>query len=284
MVADDLVFKTLWYRYYSDPYIKEYLNGIIESIIGHSIDGYTLGPNETGIMSYKDIANRLDISLINENENAWLDVEMNYVNGENTDRKSILATERKSEFYLTKVYNNAYNKLGDRKYQTDVKFEQVNLDCYYSRNGKEIEKEVFVPYDIQNKIEKDWFKEFHLYLPRERDLCYSLGDEERKNYTLMICNNKEEREKLSKNSKTRKRIVEILEELERDEEFMSIKDQKDYEKALRDIALENGIEQGKEKGKIEMIKSLYTNKVDLKVIASSAGISIKSVKNILGIN
>lgn len=59
----DLVFKSLWYRSNSD--VRKYLERMVEYAIGHPIGEYTLGPNEKGILSYEQIANKVDRNFDN---------------------------------------------------------------------------------------------------------------------------------------------------------------------------------------------------------------------------
>lgn len=58
----------------------------------------------------------------------------------------------------------------------------------------------------------------------------------------------------------------------------------DHERATAEQSYLDGMEQGKEESKIEIIKSFYQNGANIKLISKSANLSIEEVEKILGIN
>ena len=65
-LTKDMVFKTLWYRGNQD--VRKYLERMVEYAIGHPIGEYNLGPNEIGILTYEQIANKADVVLVSKDK------------------------------------------------------------------------------------------------------------------------------------------------------------------------------------------------------------------------
>ena len=118
-------------------------------------------------------------------------------------------------------------------------------------------------------------------------------EEKYKDYALLMSTSYEEMEMLAQGNKEREAVVAFVKRLGVDKMFIDESIKREYERVDAELTKKEavtqvfeegygkGIEQGKEENKIEMIKSMYTNKVSIKVIAKSAKISIKDVENIL---
>lgn len=96
-LTDNMVFKTLWYKGNSD--VRKYLERMIEYIIRKPIKDYDFGPNEQGIMTYKQIANKVDVLLTSKDKTRKIDIEMNRVKEEKSSLYNIKVIERKSDIY-----------------------------------------------------------------------------------------------------------------------------------------------------------------------------------------
>lgn len=281
-LTNDIVYKTLWYR--GNKYVRKYLLRMIESVIGYSLEDYTLGANELGVVSYKQIANKVDILLFSPNKEHIVEIEMNRALKEKSSKSSIKIAENKSLIYLTNITSNFYNEL-DEEYKTEIDVKQVNLNAYYCPYDKDVEKLCFELYEKVAKITKKGIKEYDLYLPRIRDLCYNERDENKKDYALLMSRTDEERIKLSKDNKERLETVKLFNSLRKEDDFMAIIDREKYEKILwQNEGKEEGIEQGKKETIIDMIKAMYQNEISIKLIAKSTKMSIKDVKSILELN
>lgn len=289
----DIVFKTLWYH--GNTYVRRYLMRMIEYAIGFKLEEYSLGPNEQGILSYEQIANKVDILLVNKDKKTKLNIEMNRLSKENTSYKSIKMSENKSMIYLANIVANFYNEL-DNKNESDINAVQVNFNVYYCPYNKKIAKLNYELYDKEEKITKSGIKTHDLYLLRLRDLCYNELEEDKKDFVFLLCRDYEEREKLSSGDKEREETLKLVKKLERYDKFMCIIDREEYEKLIYESekreaieaavseAVEQGIEQGKQKNTIDMIKALFKNGASIELIAKSSKKPIKEIKNILEIS
>ena len=289
----DIVFKTIWYH--GNKYVRKYLMRMLSYVIGEKLEDYDLGPSEQGVLSYEQIASRVDILLVSKDKKSKINVEMNRLNKEKTSKKSIKMSENKSMIYLGNMIASYYNDLED-KYESDIDIKQVNLNTFYCPYDKTIEKLRYKFCDIERGITKSNINTVDLYLPRTRDLWYDKQEEEKKDIAFLLCQDYEEREKLAISNKEREETLKLVKKLERDDRFMCMIDREEYEKAIyesekreeiaeaREEGLEQGLKQGKNETIMDMIKSMFKNGASLELISKSANKSIKEVKSILKIS
>lgn len=298
----DIVFKTLFYR--ENNYVRKYLLRMLEKVLGYSLEGYTLGPNELGVVTYKQIANKVDIMLISKDKKHIVEVEMNRIAEEKSALSSIKIAENKSLIYLANIIANFYNEL-EEEYKTPIDVTQVNFNAYYCPYDKEASILCFELYEKVAKISKKGIKEYDLYLPRKRELCYNELKEEEKDYALLMSKTDEERKLLSVGNKEREEVVKLFNNLRKDDEFMAtIIDREKYERILFENQMREEIkevlkeeqkerekdirkqclEQGKKENAFDFIKSMYQNGISINLIAKSAKKSVKEIKSILEIN
>ena len=147
----DIVFKTLWYH--GNSGVRKYLMRMLFYVIGENLEDYDLGPNEQGILTYEQIANKVDILLVSKDKRRKLNVEMNRLNKEKSSKKSIKMSENKSMIYLGNMMANYYNDLED-KYESDIDIKQVNLNTFYCPYGKAIERLKYVFCEVEKGITK----------------------------------------------------------------------------------------------------------------------------------
>lgn len=239
-------------------------------------------------MTYKQIANKVDVLLISKDKTRKIDIEMNKVKEERSSLYNIKVIERKSDIYYGNMLANYYTDIKDKKYKIDIDAIQINFNCYYCPYDKKKEISVYVPYDVKDKRIKKGRKQYFVYLPRIRDLCYNLKDEERKDFALLLTKSYEEMDWLAKGNKEREAVVKLVKKLGKDDRFMEFTDRADFEKALRDVAIEEAMKKGKREGEnkkqAEMIKRMHENEASLEFIAKVTKTSIKKVKKILGLN
>lgn len=131
-----------------------------------------------------------------------------------------------------------------------------------------------------------------------KELCYTKDDDIYKDYGMLMCESYEEMEELAGTDAGRCALIKMLKVLGRDEKLMTVIDKYEYEKILHteegisqgieqgisqgiEQGISQGIEQGIEQKQNDMVKRLYQNGVDIKIIAASANISVEEVKKIL---
>lgn len=299
-LTKDFLFKTLWYR--GDKDVRKYLERMVEYAIGHPIGEYNLGPNELGVLTYKQIAQKTDVLLVSSDKTYKINVEMNRIGKENSSKERIQTSDNKSDIYLGNYVANFYNDLKDT-YITAINVEQVNFNAFYCPENKLISRLDFEFVDLNYMIVKNNIKSHLLYLPRLRDLCYNQKEEKYKDYALLMSTSYEEMERIAKGDKEREAVVAFVKRLGADKMFINEALKREYERVDAELAkkeaineavdkatkealeqgIEQGIEQGEEKKQIELIKSMYANGASVEFISNCTKIPIKELKSILKI-
>lgn len=306
----DSVFKTLWIK--GDKDIKAYLNRMIEYIIGRKLDSYHLGPNTTGVISYKSIANEVDILLVSFDNKTKINVEMNRLS-ERSSRQNKETVMNKSYIYLANYVNSFYNDLEEKsRYVEAIKVEQVNFNNFYCEENKLISELHFSFMDKNYEITKNGVKSHQIYLPRMKEMCYDEEEDIHNDFALLVCKSYEEMEIYIKGNKERQAVVKHLKKLGVDDEFMAVIDREEYNRIQQEItlnhekelAIQKGLEEGKLKGRKEgikegrkegikegrikekedNIKSAYINGItDIDLLSKTFNISTSKVKEILNL-
>ena len=209
-----------------------------------------------------------------------------YINIEVNNNKNARTYERNLA-YLFKLYDQ--NMSGEEKYNSVI---QVNINNFAYKESKEI----IEIYCLRNKKVVTLTKKLivvNIVLPNLLEKCYTKGVEsltEREKYYYALY------------EKNIKKLDKIMEEVpivkEYVKEAMEVVENPifgeayDHEKANMEQSYEDGYEKGIEKGilegekktKVDMIKTMYKNKLTIDVIATSTELSIKEVKEILEID
>lgn len=202
-----------------------------------------------------------------------------YINIEVNNNKDATTYERNLG-YLFKLYDQ--NTSGESEYNMVM---QINFNNYaYKENKKIIDV-----YYLRNKEGIVLTKKVlivDVILPNLLEKCYtldieSLNDIEKFIYSLIEIDIK----KLDKIIKEVPIVKEYVNEAKEVIEEPFFGEAYDHEKANNEQWYKDGYEEGEQKGKlektIEMIKSLYVNKVSIEAIAKSSHLSVEEVKKII---
>ena len=280
----NMIFKTLWTKGKEET--KEYLNRIIEYVIGFPIKDFDITSNELPINSDKSIANKVDILLESKDKLHKVNIELNPINKKITSNKNIS--------YLFKIAGEFYSNMHKNKYISDIHVEQVNLNGFY-HDIKDIAIADYKLYDIKNKLENKSIRIHNIYLPRMKEMCYD-NNEIYLDFAMFMCNSFDEMEKYICGNKERKSVMDDLKNFVLNENLPTY-DYGEYIEALhkevaeearaeglakglaegREKGLEQGIEQGQKQGQKQGI-------IDAALKMIKNGISLEKTSQILEID
>lgn len=239
----DIVFKTLWTKGGTET--KDYLNRIIEYVVGFSVKDFYITSNELPIENEQSIANRVDILLESKDKLHKVNIELNPINQKTTFNKNIS--------YLFKIAGEFYSGMKKNKYNNDIHVEQVNLNGFY-HDVKDIATVDYKLYDVKNDLENKSIKIHDIFLPRMKELCYD-NNEIYLDYAMFMCSSFEEMEKYICGNKERKCVMETLKNFVLNKNLPTY-DYGEYLECLKEeikqeahkIGLEEGLQEGREAG------------------------------------
>ena len=205
-----------------------------------------------------------------------------YINIEVNNNKDIKTYERNLG-YVFKLY---YQNISGEEYDFNMVF-QINFNNFAYKESKKI-IDVFYIRNKEGIVLTKKIVIINVVLPNLLEKCYTKGIEsltELEKYTYSLV----ERD-IEKLDKIMKKVAIVREYIEEAKEVIKepiFGEAYDYEKASNEQwyqdGIEQGIKQGEEKTKIDMIKSLFKNGATLNLISKSTNLSIKQVKEILNV-
>lgn len=289
--TEDIIFKSMWLK--GNPYVRTFLERIVEYSIGHKLKDYIIGSNELGIRTEKSIANKVDILLISKDETEKTDIEMNRL--EDHDAKAIEHILNKSDIYLTNIVSSFYdNKKNADRYKSPIKVEQVNFNTFHCVENPLISRLDFEFVDKNYQISKDGIKSHHIYLPRMKELCYTENNQDiYKDFAIFMCESYEEMENLAIGNKEREEVVKFIKGLKGEIDDMAIIRYDEYtewmyhgniqdeRKKSKQEGISEGIEQGKQETLIASVVNFYKNGASKDLISKSLNISLEELETIL---
>ncbi len=228
-----------------------------------------------------------DTDVMYETNDNIINIEINYSYG--PTRKAQL------NGYVTELYLGQLKS--SKNYKNAKGVIQILIEDYDFFHKGELLYEVVLKDNKYNLPDDEFFKRFRISLDYLSKLNYNevIKSDNKlvKLLYFLICNNKEERDKVYKDDEFMEKVIKNAEEIAgraqmplflSNEEITRL-DMEYYQKVGFDKGVEQGIEKGIEKGielnKHEMINNLYQNGVSLDLISKSSNLSIEEVKKIL---
>lgn len=211
-------------------------------------------------------------------DNTVITIEMN-------NNSSIEVLHRNMD-YNNKQYNAIVKSSKDYdKYRQSILFNFNN----FSFEGKEETYYISYLKDEEGTVLTDALIIINIYIPNLIKKCYNCGieilDEIEKFIYALIEENEEKLSEIIKEMPIVKEYVKDAKNFLTEEE--ELKFNYDREQAMAEemhkIGVLEGIEQGKEKTTIDLIKNMYANGVSIDIIAKSAKLSIDEVKGYLNV-
>ncbi len=221
-LLNDTTFKYLW----KEEKSRQWLNKLICYITNINIENYCLTDNELnsgeGLKDY-----RLDI-IIKQNETT-INVEMN----SNAEEYVML----KNHSYLYRLAGNTFHK--GEKYKK-YKVIQVNFNNTFCSIDKNIGIATFEFQDKENNMKIEEIKDYEVYLPKYRNICYNEDNEKEMMLALFTAANFEEMKRIANGNKEALSIVKELEKLSEDKYFGALYDNSIIQKKLENSAFDMG--------------------------------------------
>ena len=274
---------------FHDLYNKEDMNALewaVMQILGCSYDDIhgrvTVGNIRLTRTSKKDKNKYLDLIVEYKNEKIIIELNNNF-SGFYT--RNIL--------YAANVLMNNYQIKGKKNinndyYQEIVRVLLVNLNWYKSKkNSDKVPGKRIYEIPHSDFEEKGYIlKIINVNLDYFDNLCYDEISEGDKLYKLLTVKSKDELDMLTKSEKMLEHYSNKLIDLSSNKEYTEgIMDEIIEENVAKQTAYlvgkDEGIEQGIEQNKREMVVNLFKNNVPIDVISESSGLTIDEVKEII---
>lgn len=199
--------------------------------------------------------------------------------------------------------NNVGNHIKD--YRMDLVFEKGNTVVIVEMTNSDKEADYIKNYQNKNLLDAHFtlndpinhlliedIESYEIYLPNYEKKCYDKYDEMERRLVLFNARSFEEMEDITKDSFDLK-IIKELRNLSMDEVFLTEYEKEKVQEKLVNSAfqeginkgmeqgIEQGIEQGAKKEKIEIVKSMLANSIDIKVISACTGLTIEEINRLL---
>lgn len=275
----DCMFKAIMLNPELIDVLKELIN-IITGIPLSMLDNIKVENTEYIIENKNDKKMRSDVIVSIGNK--YINVEMN-----NEYYKGVF---NKNDAYLSKLKSTTYNKSED--YIDAFQVIQINFNNFiHFKHKKDIYKFMFRE-ETTNELDEDSTIKYHVSLENVWDRCYNKSVSKLtrfERFCLILKTDKKEYARiLAGDDKVMGNLVDEIAKLSLDDKMIGLYDaeveaEKVKKTMLKGARLE-GIEQGIEQNKKEMVRNLFQNGVSLDIIAASACISIEKVKEILNDN
>lgn len=266
----DSTFKYLW----KDKECRKWFIKLIKFITDIDLNEYTLyDPNaDTGNKKKKykfDIFFIKGATTIHEADIFNIEMYKNYSK----------MNEIKSNTYIFYLMGSSY--VEGEKY-TERKGIQVNFHDYLCQRNEMISISKCMIRDDNNDIVKDDITIYDIYLPKYEGICYNGKNEMESMLSLLHCKSYEEMITVANNNKEALNIVEKLEDLSVNEQFLGVYDaDKVHRKEINTAkaeGIEEGLELGREEEKLENAINLIKAGYDIEGICNSLNLDINKLK------
>lgn len=257
---------------------RKWIFDIIKRKTGINLNYYQIIDNENNVGNHiKDY--RMD--LVFEKGNTVVIVEMT-----NSDK----------EADYIKNYQYLY-RTEARRFTSGEKYSRkrtilILFNHFKNHQNKNLLDAHFTLNDPINHLLIEDIESYEIYLPNYEKKCYDKYDEMERRLVLFNSRSFEEMEDITKDSFDLK-IIKELRNLSMDEVFLTEYEKEKVQEKLVNSAfqeginkgmeqgIEQGIEQGVKKEKIEIVKSMLANSIDIKVISACTGLTIEEINRLL---
>ena len=239
-------------------------------------DNIILETNELPISKNNEKAKRCDFIIRMKNNNI-INLELN--------RQSYTGLVVKNLAYLFQLFSTSFKR--GEEYDENLVVMQINLNCFKTPNFEKIK--ALSKYYFQDNITNEIYTEniiiYELNVVKCHEIYYNEDVLEIPNYlkwgTLIYCNNPEDIPNITKGIMTKEErdlIMDKLNNLTREDLFMSESDAIKWYEWEQNTIRSDCRKEGIEENKIETIKAMLENKIDLDLISKVTGKSIEEIK------
>ena len=267
-LLSDTTFKYL----YKNIDTRSWLQTIIKEVFLLDITDYQLTDNESNTGNkVKDY--RMDLKLVNGKNTIIIEMNKEYY-----------------EFIDSKNYQYLYREAGSlydtgEDYQ-DRKTKLISFNNYRNKKIPSLKMGSYVFIDPKTKLRIEDIESYEIYLPNYKKVCYDSSELE-VSLSLFSADSFDKMRKLTNNPRDIK-IIEELERLAMDEEFklhynaeaVKRKTENSIKKESYRHGLEDGIEEGSKKEKLEIAQAMLNKKMDIETISEITELSTKEIEKL----
>ena len=239
---------------------------------------------------YKDVLNNIEVvteeiantsktvnsradAVFKYNDKSYIDIEVNYSEGENTNAKNVAYV---CHLYLRELPNwEEYNNLKP--------VIQINIDNYDYFGKDEFIYECVMTDKKTKLIEHENIISYHINIPKLERLSYNeiKKDELKKIFYMFVCNDEEKLNKMYKGDKLMSRVRKQSKIISDGLNISLYFDDEEIKRLNRIDAINEGIEVGAKEEKISIAKKLINLNVDKNTIISATGLTSKQLEEII---
>ena len=267
-LLSDTAFKYL----YKNIDTRSWLQTIIKEVFLLDITDYQLTDNESNTGNkVKDY--RMDLKLVNGKNTIIIEMNKEYY-----------------EFIDSKNYQYLYREAGSlydtgEDYQ-DRKTKLISFNNYRNKKIPSLKMGSYVFVDPKTKLRIEDIESYEIYLPNYKKVCYDSSELE-VSLSLFSADSFDKMRKLTNNPRDIK-IIEELERLAMDEEFklhynaeaVKRKTENSIKKESYRHGLEDGIEEGSKKEKLEIAQAMLKDIQDYEFISKYTGLTVKEIEKL----
>ena len=216
-----------------------------------------------------------DTDIMYETNDNIINIEINYSYG--PTRKAQL------NGYVTELYLGQLKS--SKSYKSAKGVIQILIEDYDFFHKGELLYEVVLKDNKYNLLDDEFFKRFRISLDYLSKLNYNevIKSDNKlvKLLYFLICNNKEERDKVYKDDEFMEKVIKNAEEIAGRAQMPLFLSNEEITRLDMEYHQKVGFDKGVEQKQREMIINLYQNGVSLDLISKSSNLSIGEVKKIL---
>ena len=267
-LLSDTTFKYL----YKNIDTRSWLQTIIKEVFLLDITDYQLTDNESNTGNkVKDY--RMDLKLVNGKNTIIIEMNKEYY-----------------EFIDSKNYQYLYREAGSlydtgEDYQ-DRKTKLISFNNYRNKKIPSLKMGSYVFIDPKTKLRIEDIESYEIYLPNYKKVCYDSSELE-VSLSLFSADSFDKMRKLTNNPRDIK-IIEELERLAMDEEFklhynaeaVKRKTENSIKKESYQHGLEDGIEEGSKKEKLEIAQAMLNDGDSIDKVSRITGLSIDEIEKL----
>ena len=267
-LLSDTTFKYL----YKNIDTRSWLQTIIKEVFLLDITDYELTDNESNTGNkVKDY--RMDLKLVNGKNTIIIEMNKEYY-----------------EFIDSKNYQYLYREAGSlydtgEDYQ-DRKTKLISFNNYRNKKIPSLKMGSYVFIDPKTKLRIEDIESYEIYLPNYKKVCYDSSELE-VSLSLFSADSFDKMRKLTNNPRDIK-IIEELERLAMDEEFklhynaeaVKRKTENSIKKESYQHGLEDGIEEGSKKEKLEIAQAMLNDGDSIDKVSRITGLTVEKIEKL----
>ena len=273
--VSDVVFKNLMKDSDNKDYLAKIISIVTKLDYDYVIDNIVLVDTDTLDNNVGEHHNTGD--LVVNIDDTKINIEASL------DNKKI--NKRKNEIMSYKYASNGYKV--NSKYDSGYVFIQICIENYDVFSNDFIINEVYLIEATSGnyEIETRDFKKFHINLKQLKKKCYNELTNEERYFKLLSTDDVKELKKIAGDDEIMRKVVKKLDVLSHDKDMLEAYDKERIVKHSFEIALketkEEGIELGKQEQKMEIVKKMLEQNIDVNTIIACTGLTREKIEELM---